>query len=196
MIFERSILASSIALSACSGVLPTSGEANDHSEKIPVAPVVEIAPGLNREPVEMKISRWDGLAKKTVDKSNPVIDRQQKLWDCISKVDAMLLLDCMEDIVASANCYNAGVEKIVDAHPEIKICRQAREARANNRTQEDIFDGVAKESHCIDMVRMAKPDVLNPLNACFGSEIACLQKEIDRSAIICSVEQEDALPSH
>lgn len=188
MNLERSILASTIFLSSCSGLAP------DNAEKTPAAPVVEInLAGTNPGPVELKITQRDGMVKRAANRDNPIIERQQKLWDCITQVDGTLLIDCMEDIVASANCYNAGVEKIVDANADIKACRQARDARGNNANQEEIFDALAKESRCIDVVQTRKPEILKPLNVCFVSEIGCLQREIDQSAIICNLEQEDAL---
>ena len=192
MSFKSPFLASALVLTACVGISSENGVKPDIA---PTTPVVEIAPDGNPNPgpLEIKLSRRDGVAKKTANTGDPILERQDKILNCISKVDGTLLINCMKDITDGADCYNAGVRHVVDASSRIPECRQAIDARSKIDTQEQIYEEVAKESRCIDLVLRATPNALENLDACFNNQIACLRKEMEQSGIVCDVEQEDAL---
>ncbi len=184
MSLKSTLFASALALSACS----TSTE--NTKKAVPVVNIAQRGGNLQLLSVQTKWSHASDKDKGKIE-NNPVIDEQQNLWECIIKTDPTLINNCMDQIAASANCYNAGVEKIVDRFPQIPACHEARYARNKKQDQNNIYDEAAASSACLDLIQSLQPDILQRLNPCFDEEISCLRDEIRKSSIVCTVAQEE-----
>jgi len=193
MSLKISTLAAALDLS---GALPSCGapsplpEPNLQPEQC--SPTVLIAPAgsSDRRAVESSAAPYDYKIRRHKPLSaidNPILLQQQRLWECVLQVDAFLFMNCLEEIGQSADCYNAGLDKIVDANREYPQCLESIRLQAQGGEKYEIA-----QNKCLDEVLRNKPQKLRPLDQCFTPQISCFETLIKNSSIICNAEDQDA----
>jgi hypothetical protein len=123
---------------------------------------------------------------------NPVIDEQQKLWNCIFELNPPLMMECMDQIIVSGNCYNDGVNAIIDGNLKIPECRAAQTSRNHGGAPYEIKKAMTKEAQCLTVVMEKDADILRPLDPCFTEELSCLREQIRNNSLVCTAEDQEA----
>jgi len=195
MMNKPQIGAAFLALSSCCPAewpKDIDGHHESNRAKHVLTPTVEISPVGNFRELSVSKDSMPLQRKYRIPVPNPVMDQQQRLWDCIAKVDADLFDECKRQMAATEACYNEGTERIVDENTRLPECRSAQKARQNNKTEQEIINKISKESKCISVVFEQSPDILRELDPCFTEELSCLRAQISKNSLVCTAEDQEA----
>ena len=102
-----------------------------------------------------------------------------------------MMMECIDQTISSGNCYNEGVNGIIDGNAGIRECRDAKEYRYNGDSPAKIKKAMTKEAQCLSVVMDSSPDVLHPLDTCFNEELSCLREQIRNNSLVCTEEEQE-----
>jgi len=108
--------------------------------------------------------------------------------ECVLQVDAFGFMECMDSMAISNDCYNDGVEKIVNESERYPQCRDAIAARPQGGEKRE-----TTEADCLDRVLAEKPHKLAKLDYCFTPQKTCFENLIRESHIVCSDREQDEM---